>query len=298
MTKTAHRRPLLTIKSILPSLTPAERRVADAVLAAPDWVAANSITALAGRCATSEATVVRFCKDAGYSGFPQLRLALTRDIALSQVEGRTRIAGVDVTAYDSVAEIVGKVGALDRDAIIDTTETLDIGSLTATIDAIASANRVAIYGIGASGLVAADLELKLRRIGLTAAASTDGHAAMTFASLLDPGSVAIGISHSGETADVVEPIQRATSRGATTVALTNFPRSPLATTADIVLITAVGESLFRSGAMASRVAQLTVIDCMFVGVAQRDFDRTMIALDETYEAIRSRRLGGTPHDRS
>jgi DNA-binding MurR/RpiR family transcriptional regulator len=88
----------------------------------------------------------------------------------------------------------------------------------------------------------------------------------------------------------VEALREARERGATTVALTNFPRSPITEVADHVLTTAARETTFRSGATASRIAQLTVIDCVFIGVAQRHMDTALAALDTTYSAVGKHRL--------
>ena len=90
---------------------------------------------------------------------------------------------------------------------------------------------------------------------------------------------------------IIDDLGNRLGSGARTVALTNFPKSPITAVADLVLTTAARETTFRSGAMASRLAQLTVIDCVFVGVAQRTYDETRAALDVTYEAVSGRRLG-------
>lgn len=281
--------PVVLIRSILPSLPPAERRVADGVLAQPADIVSLGIKALAERSATSEATVVRFCKRAGFAGYPDLRLALATQVGRSAADGKPTHILTDVVPDDSLAEIVAKVGALDAQAVTDTVGQLDVERLKQVVEAIAGARRIELYGIGASGLVAIDLEQKLRRIGRPAVASVDGHAAMTSAAVLTSDDVAIGISHSGETLDVIDPIALARARDCITVAITNFARSSLAQVAHIVLTTAARESLFRAGAMASRSAQLTVIDCVYLAVAQRDHVSTMAALDQTSSAVRSRR---------
>lgn len=287
------RDPLVAIRAVLPSLPPAERRVAEDVLERPGDTVFLSIGDLAGRSATSEATVVRFCKHAGFSGYPELRLALATQVGRSSAqEGPSRIVGTDVRPDDPLSDIVAKVGALDAAAISDTVGQLDLARLARVVDLLVGARRIELYGIGASGLVAIDLEQKLRRIGLVAAASADGHAAMTSAAVLGREDVAVGISHSGETLDVIDPLAEARSRGAASVAITNDAASTLARTADLVLTTAAHESLFRAGAMASRMAQLTVVDCIYLAVAQREFAETVLALDRTSWALRSRRSGG------
>ncbi len=282
--------PTLIIAGLAPGLAPAERRVAEAIIAAPGEIAGLSIGLLAKRCGTSEATVVRFCKRVGFAGYPELRLALASESGRSAARGEpSRLVDLDIGPDDDLAELVAKVGAVDAQAIGETVAHLDLASLARVVDAIGRADRIELYGIGASGLVASDLEQKLRRIGIGAHASTDAHACLTSAALLTDRDLALGISHGGETLDVIDPIVIAGERGARTVAVTNYPQSGLAQAAEVVLVTAVRESAMRSGAIASRVAQLTVVDCIFTAVAVRRYDQTVKALEQTFHAVQSRR---------
>jgi len=104
-----------------------------------------------------------------------------------------------------------------------------------------------------------------------------------------PHDVALGISHTGVTRDTIDALAEARAHGATTIALTNFAQSPIARVANHMLTTAARETTFRCGAMASRLAQLTVVDCLFVGAAQRTYADTLAALEATREAVRARR---------
>jgi DNA-binding MurR/RpiR family transcriptional regulator len=279
---------LVRIRAVLPSLRPAQRRVAEAVLRDPAGCAELPIGRLAQQCATSAATVMRFCRSAGFRGYPELRLALARETGREDA-GEGVALSPDIDPGDSLAEIVAKIAFTDAAAVQDTAATLDLGALAAAVDAVAAARRVDVYGLGASGFVGQDLQQKLHRIGLLAFAWPDPHAALTSAALLDTDSVAIAISHTGTTTDTVDALRVARESGARTIAVTNFVPSPLTGCADLVLATAARETTFRSGAMASRIAQLAVIDCLFVGVAQRSYDRTVDLLTRTHRAVQSRR---------
>jgi DNA-binding MurR/RpiR family transcriptional regulator len=280
---------LVRIRAVLPSLRPAQRRVAEAVLRDPAGTAELPIGSLAQQCATSAATVMRFCHSAGFQGYPDLRLALARETG-REAAGEGPALSPDIGRDDSLADIVAKIASNDAAAVQDTAATLDLDALARAVDAVAAARRIDVYGLGASGFVGQDLHQKLHRIGLLAFAWPDPHAALTSAALLDADCVAIAISHTGTTTDTVDALRAARGSGACTIAITNFVPSPLTGCADLVLATAARETTFRSGAMASRIAQLAVIDCLFVGVAQRSYDRTVTALDRTFRAIQSRRL--------
>ena len=284
---------LVRVRAVMPALAPAEQRVANAVLADPGGVAAMTISELAEVASTSETTVIRFCKQIGVPGYPQLRLQLAAQSAQEQV--RPEVGG-DIEPGDSLADVVGKVAFADERAVRETAQQLDVEALSKVVAAVAKAPRVDLYGTAASSFVALDLQQKLHRIRRVAFAWSDVHVALTSAALLGEGDVAIGISHTGTTVEVVEALEEAAKHGATTVAITNFPRSPLARTADFVLTTAARETTYRSGAMSSRIAQLTVIDCLFIGVAQSVMPDARKALEETAIAVRGHRLKSSVND--
>jgi DNA-binding MurR/RpiR family transcriptional regulator len=293
---TAESSPLVKIRSLLPGLARAEQRVAKVVLENSGTVAHLSITEVAEQAGTSETTVTRFCKAIGVGGYPELRIALAADTARSQARANHDMGG-DIGPGDDLAQVVGKVAFADARAVEETAEQLDVEALGKVVEAIAGARRVDVYGFGASAFVAFDMQQKLHRIGLTCFAWNDTHIALTSAAVLTSADVAVGISHTGSTSETVEALRVARETGATTVALTNFPRSPITEVADHVLTTAARETTFRSGAMASRIAQLTVIDCLFIGVAQHHVDTAKTALEATYEAVSGHRLGARPDGR-
>lgn len=273
---------LVRLRGIRPTLTPAEDRVATVVLEDARRASDLTITALAQAADTSETTVLRFCKRLGLRGYPQLRLALAAESALPREQ---RMAGSDISATDTIDDIIAKVASVDSSAVEETAQQLNRDALLAAVGAIAEASRVDIYGIGASAIVGADLQQKLHRIGVVSFAWNDPHIALTSATLLAKKDVAIAISHSGATSETIESLAAARTRGATTVAVTNFPLSPLATAADIVLTTAARETSLRSGATASRIAALTVVDCLYIAVAQRDLPRARKHVADSRKAV-------------
>ncbi|MFE9656734.1 MurR/RpiR family transcriptional regulator [Micromonospora sp. NPDC006431] len=282
---------IVHISGLLPSLSPAEQRVARLVVADPADAARRTITDLATAAETSEATVIRFCRSVGMEGYPQLRIRLAAEAARRIEPPDARVVGGDIPPGADLAQIIATIAFNDARAVEETAEQLDPAVCEQVVEAIGAAGRIDVYGAGASGFVASDFQQKLHRIGRTAFYFPDVHTALTSAALLGRGDVAVGISHTGTTSDVIEVLEQARARGATTVALTNFPRSPITEVADFVLTTAARETTYRSGAMASRLAQLTVVDCLFVGVAARNRARAKKALEVTAEAVQSHRVG-------
>lgn len=278
------------IQARLDSYPPSMRRVAEAIVSRPQVVLELTISQLARECATSETSVVRFCRTLGFTGYSPFRLQMAAELAAETAQrGGDAPYGSDILATDSLADMVAKISASELFGIQETAANLDLAALQSVIDSILSAGRVMAFGVGASNASAQDLAQKLLRIGLAAYSEADAHNALTACALLRPGDVAIAFSHSGQTREPVEMLRVARAAGATTVAVTNVGDSALARKADITIRTAVRETTFRSGAMASRIAQLTVVDYIFVGVAQSDYDRSVQALRITRESLKGLR---------
>lgn len=232
--------------------------------------------------------MVRTARLLGYPGYRDLRLALA-GLAAHQQSGRAPAVTADIAVDDPLADVVAKLAQDEQQTLADTAAGLDTGQLSAVVTAAASARRIDIYGAGASSLVGQDLAQKLLRIGLIAHAHADPHLAVTNAVQLRPGDLAIAITHSGSTSDVIEPLRAAFDRGATTVAITGRPGGAVTQYADHVLTTATSrESELRPAAMSSRTSQLLVVDCLFIGVAQRTYETAAPALSASYEALAHR----------
>lgn len=290
---------LVMLRALAPTLVPSMRRVAARILADPARASTGTISELAVAAETSETTVLRLCHQLGVSGYRDLRVALAaesgREQARAQREGTGPIGG-NIGRDDDLDAIIEKITHADRQAIADSARILDRGALADAVELIANARRIDIIGVGASAVVALDLQQKLHRIGLIAYVWHDTHAALTAAALLTPDDVAIGISHTGATVDTIDAIRHAGGRGARTIGLTSVPRSELAAATELVLVTAGRETTFRSGATASRIAALSVVDVLFVAVAQRRYDAAAEALAATWGAVGSRRTPGYDQD--
>lgn len=282
---------MTAIHQRLSALTPTERRIAEHILGDPARAVESSITQLASDSGTSVASIARLTQSLGFAGYPDFRMALATELDRTASDReRFQVSEGDVSRQDDAITTVRKIAFAEASAIERTARQIDIDELERCVSAVRAARRIDIYGAASSGLAAQDLEQKLHRAGLVAQARTDLHLALTGAALLDTRDVAIAISHSGRTLEIVQSIEVAARTGATTIAITNNPRSPLARASDLVLVTAVSESTFRSGAMASRIAQLAVLDFLFTRIAQADYETIADNLQRTYNAVTAHRI--------
>ena len=273
---------LIRVRGALPSLRPAEQRVAEAVLADPAGVSERSITSLARLCRTSETTVLRFCRALGLAGYPELRIALARAAQGEEndrARGHRRSDSV-IIETDSLAEMVAKITYADQRSVADTGAAVDVAALEAAVDAVARARRVDVYGVGASALVGQELHARLHRLGrrelrVGRSARRAGLGGRARARRrrdrhLPHGDddrrprLAPGRPQPGRHDDRDHELRPGTDRRGQS---------------DVVLTTAARETTFRTGAMSSRVSQLVLVDCLFTGVAMRSYDRSVSALD-------------------
>jgi DNA-binding MurR/RpiR family transcriptional regulator len=274
---------LLKIRSVLDSLTKAERRVADAVLTNPEAAIFDSVTDLAEKAGVGETTVLRFCRTLGCRGYQEFKLLLAR-----QEVTPSRNLAENVEESDDPATILRKVAETNARAVSQTTALLDPNVITRTVDALLAARRVQIYGVGSSGITAQDAMYRFRRIGVPAEAIPDPHFAAMAAALLGRGDVAIGISHSGSTKDTVDALRQARQAGATTICLTAHGRSPITAVADIVLLTAPREAPLQGSSFAAKIAQIHALDLVYVSMVLRDENRALRLTEKTAQAVVNR----------
>lgn len=281
---------LARVRAMLPEFTGALQRVAEQVLADPAGAARATIVELGERSGTSPATITRFCRAMGFEGYADLRLGIAGETGrAARAAGWTVDIGREILPTDPLDRVLGHMLAADAKALQDTAAQLDLEAVEKAAEAIANSSRVDIYGASGSALVGAEMQFCLHRIGVAAWAWTDVHNGLASSALLRAGDVALGISHSGQTQETIEMIAEAGSHGATTIALTSFPRSPLADVADIVLLTAAQATTFRPDALSARHPQLVVLDLLYVAVAQRTYERAHSAFQKTARAVAGHR---------
>jgi len=284
----------LRVRSIYDSLSNAEKKVADYFLNNLENVFNKPIAQLAQDAGVSKVAWVRFCKDIGFDGLKDLKKAL-----FSQMREKTDEPSAepfsDVRDVTSVKSLIEGIKQNSIRAIQDTSEMLDPEALETVARRILDARSVRIFGVGASGIVGNDLHTKLMRINKNSFFSTDPHTQLTYASNMNDQDVAVLISMSGKTKEVLEVLNLARQHNTPTVALTKYSKTPLAQNSDTVLYISAPEISMRSGAMSSRLAQLMVIDSLFTAVAHMDYEAIAENLERSHESIRSHRISGNSY---
>ena len=275
---------LLRIKSAAEIFKPAEKSVAEFVLANPQQVMHMSISEAARDIGVGESTVIRFCRSLGYKGYQEFKLRLAQDL-VEPVE----FIHENISFQDSTADLSQKVFQTNIQAVADTMKALDPQMVEVAAKKLSDAGRIDIYGVGYSSFTALDAKLNFVRLGLIADAYGDAHLQAMAAASLKKNDVAIGISHSGRTKDVVDALVLARKTGASTIAITNFSPSPITRASDVVLLTASPESPLGGEVLTSRIAQLCVLDVLSVALAVTLGDGCLDLIRKTSEAVKKKR---------
>jgi DNA-binding MurR/RpiR family transcriptional regulator len=277
--------PILRIRAIYPSLRASEKKIADYITENTSEVIYLSISNLAEKCKVSETSVIRLCKAIKFSGYQELKI----NIAKYFIEP-SKYIHVDADENDTTVEIIRKVMTADMKAIEDTLKVIDPSQVEKSINLLSEANRIEFYGLGGSGVVALDAQHKFFKFGINCFAYIDSHMQVMSASMLHKGDAVVAISHSGSTKDIIDSISAASKAGASTICITSSIKSPVTKISDHTLLVLSKELEFRTEPMASRIAQLAIIDILAVGVSLKRRDIVIENMDKSRKALISKRF--------
>lgn len=275
------------IRASLPALSPAEQRVGKLVLADARSFASLPVAELAERSHVSKPTVVRFCRSIGYDGLADFKLKLAGTVN-EGVPFVHRSVDEDDKPADLVVKVIDNaVSALLKYRNDATAHAFD-RAIEALTEAARERRRIEFYGVGNSGIVAHDAEHKFFRLGVNAVAYNDAHVQVMAATMVGPGDCVVVISNSGRSRDLLDALEIARRKGATTIVIT-ASGSPLAHQAQILLSVDHPEDYDRYSPMVSRLLHLTVIDILTTGVALRLGPELRPMLQEIKKNLRAKR---------
>ena len=274
--------PLLKIKAIFNDFTPVEQKVAEFILENPSKVPAMSIKELAVASKSSDASVMRFCKALGFSGYRSFIVGLTLAIADNEED-----AGLytDIRPGDSVKSVIRNIFRNERQALTDTENILKTTEVEKAVAILGSSEAVHFFGIGASGLVCLDAVQKFRRIGISSYAHTDFHDQLTSAALLGSKDACVLFTYSGKTKEIQLILKLLKAQNCKIIAVTKLRKTNLLKGADVYLNVLTREVTMRSGATGSRIAMLSIVDILLSCVLSTEYDKYEKKLLKTYEAL-------------
>ncbi len=230
------------------------------------------IHTMAKKCFCSPATIVRICKKNGFSGFKELKQALWNDMNFSK---QLMQVNLDAPSGEKIPNIVANVLNTNIMAIQNIYNLLDFDELDRIVALLLSQRYVYLYGIGASFLVAKDFQQKLERINKRTFLYEDIHLQLISSTNLEPGDVAIIVSYSGITKEIIEIAQNVKMCGGKIIAITKYGTNKLSSMSDFNLFVPMLEKPLRVGASSSRVSQLSVVDIVYNTYISLEKDKFM-----------------------
>lgn len=264
-------------------LSKSAKKVAAVVLHSPEQIIHTSIAKLAISAEVSEPSVIRFCHKFGCSGFPDFKVQLAQSLAIGMPQ-ITR--GVDEN--DNLETMIDKIFDSTHATLQLTRAASNLPSIEKATDALAQANSILFFGLGASGPVALDAQHKFFRINTPVIAHIDIlNQRMTSANLTSRD-VVVCISYTGRTIAMIETARIAKNCSAEVIGITS-PNSPLAKECSIVLGVETPEDTDMYTPMTSRIAHLVLIDVLVTAVALKrgpQFSEHLLRIKESFAETR------------
>ena len=271
---------LLKLREQSKSFSPTEQEIAEHILKSPQLVVELSIHELARQTFSSASTIVRLCHHTGYSGYKEFRKAVSRELAMR--EQTKRQEQQDITHSDSLKDIIEKITYKNIVSLEETKELMDVKVLEACLDLIRKARVIYLFGMGASLCAAKDAYLKFLRLNKICIINEDWHSQLLQARNATKDDLGIVISYSGATEEVIECMKALKANNTPSIAITRCVNSPVSEMADQNLYTTANESLFRSGAMSSRMSQLNIVDILYTAMANDQYEASLEQLSKTH----------------
>lgn len=275
------------IREMKESLTPTEEKIVAFIEGDPSEMIRLSISELAARCDASESGIVRLCKKMGFKGYQDMKIALAQYIASND---NVKYLQQDVELGDSVAEICSKVFSATVQSLRDTESVLSPQNMEQAVNWIQAARSINFFGVGGAGAVATDAYYRYLKLGISCLAFTDTQNQINRALTMGDGDVIIAISHSGKTRDLLLALKTAKERGAKIIAVTQMGKTPITKLADLVFYTSSNETVFRHDAMASRIAEMVILDSLFVCGAIKNYKSVVRFYEQSFALFETMRV--------
>ncbi|GAB2699413.1 MurR/RpiR family transcriptional regulator [Paenibacillus thermoaerophilus] len=280
---------LTLLASMLPTLQPAEKRVAQYILAQPETVCRMSVHKLAEAAEASVATIARLSQKLGVSGFQELKLDIAARLGQEEAADHSLAGYEDIRPNMEPSEVVAQLSQWAQKCIEDTASVLSPELLKQAVAALIEARKTVFFGVASSSFVAFEAAHKWLRLDRWSHAYSDLQLMLTSAALLRKGDVAVAISYSGKTYEVLQAAKVAKENGATVISITQVGANPLHKLADIGLWVTATEAGMKRGNIGSRIALSHVIDILYMSLVSQSFESTVSRLEETHAKVQRKK---------
>lgn len=273
----------------IPFLTKTETKVANYVLENYDSeeLLNYNVSELAKKAEVSDATIIRFCRSIGCSGYQDFKVNMAKDLI-----PREKQLDPNVEQGDDTRTICTKIFTAEVNVLNETFAELDFDLIDEVAERILKAKRLLIFGTGGSQIVALDALHKFLKVGIRAYVCQDLDLQLMSSSLAGEGDVAMCVSFSGGNHSMISCMKNAKRNGAYTVGIISLPRSQLVRQKllDAVIYSAYDKTIFQSESVSTRIAQLAIIDSLVSKVAFMDYEKSLNSIAMTRRATTENKL--------
>jgi len=278
------------IRNAYANFSKSQKRIADYFLQNAHHASGKTIDEVAERVGVSTATIVRFARSIGFSGYRDFIMRFTASVAEANNGSDTMPNYLDAIPGDSTQQIIGHIYATTIKSIEQTMAVTDEASIANAVECMRKAKRIDFFGMSAGSIIAQDAQQKFLRINKVSYAFSSSHIQVTATSTLTPDDVCVVISYSGETADTLRIAEISKEKGACVISITKYGDNSISRIADINLFVSSLESEFRSAATGSRISQLCIIDILYTSLVSLEYDKVKQYLDDSRKALKAKHI--------
>ena len=261
----------LQIKLKYNTFTAAHKKLADFIISNPEFVLNQSISEVAAACDVGDATISRFCKVLGFKGYHDFKLSIVKHLQEEEQDGP---GGNSITNEDSVLSVVQSILAQNIKTLNETSNLIKEADIMQAVDFLSHANRIMFFGVGSSFAAALEGYNKFMRITPNVCINMETHMQYVAASLMDENDVAVVISYSGSTKEVVEIARTAKARGAKIICITRYLKSPLTNYSDVSLLCSSNERNVHGNSLSMELAQIFLLDILYTEFFRQNHEKS------------------------
>lgn len=273
------------IQPYMKSLNKTETIIAEHMINLGSEVVNKTLANLSDETGLSEATIFKFVKKIGFSGFQNFKISVASNFRTYEERSNEMIVFSDISKSDSPFVIAQKLVNTNVELLENLIATLDEDLLENAISLITSSETINFFGQGASSIVAYDSYHKFLRTKFHCQYSLDYHIQLTYATKLGPNDCAIIFSHSGNTKETIEVAKILHENNVKMIVLTGEPSSDLVKLSSAAFVVLSKESAFRSETLTSRLVYLTIIDIIYTVIMYDDEQQNRKALLDIRHAL-------------
>lgn len=271
---------LVRLREFQDKASATEKTIISYILKHPKETSELTVYELAELTYSSPSSIIRLCKKNGFDGYRDFIKSLIFENAIRK--NSQSVKKKEITRADNIEDIIDKITYKNIVTLEDTKSILDYEVIEQCINLLRSCRNVCLFGMGSSLLVAKDAHLKFTRLNKRCTVNDDWHVQLLTAKYMSPEDLGIIISYSGETVEMIECAKAMKESGAKIITITRYGSSPIVKLADHAIFVAANEAIIRSGAMSSRISQLNIIDILYTGYVNTQFEKSVEQISKTH----------------